>query len=269
LAAREKPVLVRGGRCLPFGSSVVYWPLSEMVRAECSIAEGDPSELAWQKLSGRLAPLLAPDADEELVRRRIAPIAQLVGIELPGAEDPGRAREDEQSAREAFFGGVRAFVEAIAQDEPLVLAWEDIHWADEGRLDQRGRAPGHGAGAAGRALGLARAARARAGLARGGRWTHLLGGRAGSGRRSSWRGAAGGARDAARQGPDRSQRWRRPRRRAGARVQARADPRRRLLDAAQGGTRAQALRGWQVHRGGRRRAPPRGGGVAGRALRAR
>src|SRR5438132_1352029 len=135
LAAREKPVLVRGGRCLPFGSSIVYWPLSEMVRAECSIAEGDPSELAWQKLSGRLAPLLAPDGDEELVRRRIAPIAQLVGIELPGAEDPGRAREEEQSAREAFFGGVRAFVEAIAQDEPLVLAWEDIHWADEGMLD--------------------------------------------------------------------------------------------------------------------------------------
>jgi len=135
LAAREKPVLVRGGRCLPFGSSVVYWPLSEMVRAECSIAEGDPSELAWQKLSGRLAPLLASDGDEELVRRRIAPIAQLVGIELPDAEDSGRARADEQSAREAFFGGVRAFVEAIAQDEPLVLAWEDIHWADEGMLD--------------------------------------------------------------------------------------------------------------------------------------
>src|SRR5438270_7885695 len=135
LAAREKPVLVRGGRCLPFGSSVVYWPLSEMVRAECSIAEGDPSELAWQKLSGRLAPLIAPDGDEELVRRRIAPIAQLVGIELPDAEGSGSAREDEQSAREAFFGGVRAFVEAIAQDEPLVLAWEDIHWADEGMLD--------------------------------------------------------------------------------------------------------------------------------------
>ncbi len=30
---------------------------------------------------------------------------------------------------------MRAYLEALAQGEPLVLAWEDIHWADEGMLD--------------------------------------------------------------------------------------------------------------------------------------
>ena len=54
LEAREPPVLVRRGRCLPFGSSVVYWPLSEMLRAECEIVDGDPPEVAWAKLSQRL-----------------------------------------------------------------------------------------------------------------------------------------------------------------------------------------------------------------------
>ena len=43
--------------------------------------------------------------------------------------------DDAQSAREGFFGAVRTWLEAIARDEPLVLAWEDIHWADEGMLD--------------------------------------------------------------------------------------------------------------------------------------
>jgi len=44
-------------------------------------------------------------------------------------------REDAQSTREGFFGAVRTWFEAIAQGQLLVLAWEDIHWADEGMLD--------------------------------------------------------------------------------------------------------------------------------------
>src|ERR1700680_4140707 len=39
LTTRNPPVLVRWGRCLPFGSSVVYWPLSEILRAEGAIVE--------------------------------------------------------------------------------------------------------------------------------------------------------------------------------------------------------------------------------------
>ncbi len=134
LAARDPPLLVRWGRCLPFGSSVVYWPLSEMMRAECAIVDGDPVEVAWAKLSTRLGPLLVADGGSEEMARRIAPLARLLGIEAPdAAESP--EREDAQSARDGFFGAVRTCLEAIAQDEPLVLVWEDIHWADEGMLD--------------------------------------------------------------------------------------------------------------------------------------
>jgi class 3 adenylate cyclase/tetratricopeptide (TPR) repeat protein len=131
LVGHEPPMSVRKGRCLPFGSSVVYWPLIEVVRNECAIVDGDPSEVAWAKLSARLEPLLASERDE--LSRRIAPLAQLLGIDAP---DAGAAeREDAQSAREALFGVVRTFIEAIAREEPLVLVWEDIHWADEGMLD--------------------------------------------------------------------------------------------------------------------------------------
>ena len=132
LDTRDPQVPLRKGRCLPFGSSVVYWPLSEMLRAECAIVDGDPTEVAWAKLSGRLGPLLADDGEE--AGRRIVPLARLLGIEVPdtaGSPD----REDAQSARESIFGAVRAYIEGIAGGEPLVLAWEDIHWADEGMLD--------------------------------------------------------------------------------------------------------------------------------------
>ncbi len=134
LQAHDPPVLVRRGRCLPFGSSVVYWPLSEMLRAECAILDGDPVEVAWAKLSRRLGPLLGTDGGGDQVARRIAPLARLLGIEAPDAAAPTE-RDDAQSAREGIFAAVRTCLEAIAQGEPLVLAWEDIHWADEGMLD--------------------------------------------------------------------------------------------------------------------------------------
>src|SRR5262249_37773362 len=131
LAPPQPPGPVRGGRCLPFGSSVVYWPLVEMLRTECGIADSDPSEVAWVKLSARLGPLLGSSGDQ--VTRRIAPLARLLGIKVP---DGGAApdREDAQSAREGLFGVVRSFLEAIARDAPLVPRWEAIHWADEGML---------------------------------------------------------------------------------------------------------------------------------------
>jgi predicted ATPase/class 3 adenylate cyclase len=136
LASRDPPVHVRRGRCLPFGSSIVYWPLSEMLRAECAIADDDSAEAASEKLSARLGPLLAAgdDGDVDAVARRIAPLARLLDIEAPEADGSGE-RDDPQNARDSLFGAVRAFLEVIADGEPLVLVWEDIHWADEGMLD--------------------------------------------------------------------------------------------------------------------------------------
>ncbi len=134
LDAADPPVRQRRGRCLSFGSSVVYWPLSEMLRAECAIVDGDPMEVAWAKLERRLGSLLGSDGDEDGVARRIAPLARLLGIEVPDMPAPPEG-EDAQSARDTFFAAVRAYLEALAQGQPLVLAWEDIHWADEGMLD--------------------------------------------------------------------------------------------------------------------------------------
>ncbi len=37
--------------------------------------------------------------------------------------------------REAFFSSLRSVIEAAAERGPLVLAFEDIHWADDGMLD--------------------------------------------------------------------------------------------------------------------------------------
>ncbi|HEX4186271.1 MAG TPA: adenylate/guanylate cyclase domain-containing protein [Solirubrobacteraceae bacterium] len=134
LAERRPPVPIRKGRCLPFGASIVYWPLSEMIRADCAITDDDSAEIASEKLTARLTPLLAAGGDHAAVARRIAPLARLLDVEAADAD--GRdERDDPQNARDSLFGAVRAYLEALTEHEPLVLVWEDIHWADEGMLD--------------------------------------------------------------------------------------------------------------------------------------
>ncbi len=47
---------------------------------------------------------------------------------MPSEKDPERLRE-------AFFSALRSGIEARARRQPLIIAFEDIHWADDGMLD--------------------------------------------------------------------------------------------------------------------------------------
>ena len=73
LRARDPAPDLRQGRCLPYGSSIVYWALGEVVRAECGIVDGDSAEVAWRKLTDRLEELLVETGErvtEETGRAR-------------------------------------------------------------------------------------------------------------------------------------------------------------------------------------------------------
>jgi class 3 adenylate cyclase/tetratricopeptide (TPR) repeat protein len=135
-AGQAPEPVVREGRCLPFGSSIVFWALGEVLRAECGIVDGDPAEVASAKLSRHLSELFAASTDEpgESSERKAALIGRLLGIGEP-AELPAAETEDPARMRESFFSALRSVIEAMALRRPLVLAFEDIHWADEGMLE--------------------------------------------------------------------------------------------------------------------------------------
>jgi class 3 adenylate cyclase/tetratricopeptide (TPR) repeat protein len=127
----------RKGHCLPYGSGIVYWALGEVLRSEAGIVDSDDSEVAWQKLSTTIRDLLGDKDGEhgESSERKAAVIGRLLGIEVPIENVGPIETDDPQRMREAFFSAVRSGIEGIAQRNPLVLAFEDIHWADHGMLD--------------------------------------------------------------------------------------------------------------------------------------
>jgi class 3 adenylate cyclase/tetratricopeptide (TPR) repeat protein len=135
LSERHPPPTFREGRCLPYGSGIVYWALGEVIRAEAGIVDGDSTEQAWEKLLATIDGLMTFSSSEqaEPAERRAAIIGRLLGVDAPLEEN--QPEEDPQRMREAFFSAVRSVIEGMTRRRPLILVFEDIHWADHGMLD--------------------------------------------------------------------------------------------------------------------------------------
>ena len=103
------------GRALPYGEGVTYWPLGEMVKAAAGISDDDPLEEAFEKLRECCA--------EEAV-------ADVLGLAAGLME----ALEGERSPQEIAWAA-REVMQGIADVQPLILLFEDIHWAEAPLLD--------------------------------------------------------------------------------------------------------------------------------------
>jgi hypothetical protein len=112
------------GRCLPYGEGITFWPLREVIR-QASGGHDSP---------GRIRALLdgQPDAAEVAARLSLA----------LGPGEQGRL-----DGAEIFWAARRLF-ETLARSRPLVVVFEDLHWAEPTFLDlveslalPRGRSP--------------------------------------------------------------------------------------------------------------------------------
>jgi DNA-binding SARP family transcriptional activator len=103
-AADRAGVLV--GRCVPYGEGITFWPLREIV-----------DELtATGSSTGQI-----PDGHE--ARRLLDSLREAIG----DAGTPGD--------REEIFWTARSLLEALGREQPLVVFFEDVHWAEHTFLD--------------------------------------------------------------------------------------------------------------------------------------
>ena len=97
----EARILV--GRCLSYGEGITYWPLAEIAEqigdVRAALAESDEAELA----------------------------ALRIGVGLGTA--------DSTASPEEIAWGFRRLFEELARERPLVVVFDDIHWAEPPLLD--------------------------------------------------------------------------------------------------------------------------------------
>jgi class 3 adenylate cyclase/tetratricopeptide (TPR) repeat protein len=110
LAGLEGPTVLTG-RSLPYGEGITYWPLAEMVKTWAGIADDDPAGEAREKL--------VSFCEDEAV-------ADLLALTVGVLE----AVETDRSQQEIAWAAGE-WAEQLAAAQPLVLAFEDIHWAEE------------------------------------------------------------------------------------------------------------------------------------------
>jgi class 3 adenylate cyclase len=113
LASLGEESLVVTGRCLPYGRGITFWALGEIIRQAADIGDDVPPAQGLEQLR-----LLTPD--DEGVAERLAAAIGLLDASFPVDET---------------FLAARRFFEVLCRERPVVVVWEDLHWAEATLLD--------------------------------------------------------------------------------------------------------------------------------------
>jgi class 3 adenylate cyclase/tetratricopeptide (TPR) repeat protein len=100
---------VVSGRCLAYGEGITYWPLREIVQ-----------DLTRDHPQAGITALLEGEADRDAI---VARVSGAIG------------RSEVRGTAEETFWAVRRLFEALARERPLLVVFEDIHWAEPTFLD--------------------------------------------------------------------------------------------------------------------------------------
>lgn len=109
------------GECLSYGGDLLYSTFVAMLRRWLEVEEREPAVAVRTKLRARLAQRLGP---------ALPALGRLLGVSLdPDADARLDALPVDALALE-LRGAYRAWLESLLADGPVVVAVEDVHWAD-------------------------------------------------------------------------------------------------------------------------------------------
>ncbi len=107
------------GRSPAYGDGISFWALGEMVRERARLLETDDEPTTRARIAEAVATHV-PDADERRWIERA--LLALLGVESGVSPDQ-------------LFGAWRTFFERLAATAPVVMVFEDFHFADAGLID--------------------------------------------------------------------------------------------------------------------------------------
>ena len=115
----QETVYWHAGRSPAYGEGITFWALGEMVRGRAGLQERDDEATTRTRIKETVAQWVPDESEREWIE---GALLTLLGVE-------GGMGADQ------LFGAWRTFFERIAEQGPVALVFEDMHFADAGLLD--------------------------------------------------------------------------------------------------------------------------------------
>jgi len=110
------------GRCLHYGGSMPYLPFLDILRVYFDIEEGDREYVIKKKMAEKVKAL------GEKLKEALPPVEDILSLKV---EDEAYLKLDAPLKRVKIFEAIRDILMRESQEEPLVIAVEDLHWIDK------------------------------------------------------------------------------------------------------------------------------------------
>src|SRR5437016_6206307 len=131
-AARGTPIWLEG-RCVSYGEAMPYWPFRDLLRTWLGVLADRPELRVRVPVRRQIGRLFGEHAIEYYPY-----LGAMLGLTLEPEAHARLAELSPEAAQYRTFEVIRALFARLAEQGPIVAAFEDLHWADATSLQLLG-----------------------------------------------------------------------------------------------------------------------------------
>lgn len=118
------------GRALSYGQTLSFWIITQLLFSDLGLSDGDPEARIRAVMKKRVNELFGERAAGALPY-----LLHLAGIKLEGEQAERIGVLDGETLKRQILVTTAQYFELLAQAQPTVVIFEDLHWADPSSLE--------------------------------------------------------------------------------------------------------------------------------------